>query len=535
MSSKTAPKSDTMKRAHAGSKARVSITSGDNCSPPSHGWDSPAYEVLVKHGLMRSNWRVDSYDQLDVMSGNSTPMQNCLWRAFTMVPPFWPLGCFLKTAEVPSGSVMKMEDGRGGFFFLGNSGSKQGIHLYWDLFYRLQERVKINGTMSGDGLCVQNGDQWIVVVPQGYIGLAEDMGQPVLLPPGMHQWASATMHFDKCIDLTQPVIPLGPYTLLTVDKGYEAVTQNNGKQEVLPGGEVHLLSHRNHKFEKFMTCKIQTDDLKRIEVMTGDNVLMHVDATVCWQIEDVKLCAEKAAETMHGEGTGGGKTDHSVKTIKKLQSDVLKQAEASLSALIGKVNFSDTFAAATLVQTGIAPSLPTVVGTDATEQGHTRSGSSTASANRNADDNVGILFNVDKLNDCVTHANYMTNRYGVEILSVNIISAKPAHSELMQSLAKGAVAAAEAQQLEITAMGRAKAAKIMAQGEADAEVTRAEGSRQAAQKLQEETVAVQLAYISSTGEAMAKAGSSLILGHSPSEMGSMLLANPEIFKKKGAW
>ena len=47
-------------------------------------------------------------------------------------------------------------------------------------------------------------------------------------------------------------------------------------------------------------------------------------------------------------------------------------------------------------------------------------------------------------------------------------------------------------------------------------------------------MAVQLAYISSTGEAMAKAGSSLILGHSPSEMGSMLLANPEIFKKKGA-
>ena len=58
----------------------------------------------------------------------------------------------------------------------------------------------------------------------------------------------------------------------------------------------------------------------------------------------------------------------------------------------------------------------------------------------------------------------------MEILSINIISAKPAHDELMQSLAKGAVAAAEAQQLEITARGRAKAAIIMAKGEADAEV-----------------------------------------------------------------
>merc|ERR1719313_2334607 len=124
----------------------------------------------------------------------------------------------------------------------------------------------------------------------------------------------------------------------------------------------------------------------------------------------------------------------------------------------------------------------------------------------------------------------MSRRYGVEILSINVISAKPAHDELMASLAKGAVAAAEAQQLETTARGRAKAATIMAKGEADAEVTRAEGSKAAARLLQEEPVAVQLAYISSTGEALSKSGSSLILGNEPSAMGSMLLANPEIFK-----
>ena len=32
---------------------------------------------------------------------------------------------------------------------------------------------------------------------QGYIGLAEDMGQPVLLPPGMHQWNSSTLSFKS--------------------------------------------------------------------------------------------------------------------------------------------------------------------------------------------------------------------------------------------------------------------------------------------------------------------------------------------------
>merc|ERR1719230_1501013 len=174
------------------------------------------------------------------------------------------------------------------------------------------------------------------------------------------------------------------------------------------------------------------------------------------------------------------------------------------------------------MQTGISPT-PVVMGKQPSED---------AAPSHEADN---LLFNVDKLNDAVTHANDMTRRYGVEILSLNIISAKPAHDELMQSLAKGAVAAAEAQQLEITARGRAKAAIIMAKGEADAEVTRADGSKMAASLLNEEVVAVQLAYINSTGEALSKAGSTLILGSDASSMGSMLLANPEVFKQKKGW
>ena len=118
--------------------------------------------------------------------------------------------------------------------------------------------------------------------------------------------------------------------------------------------------------------------------MTGDNVLMHVDATVCWSIEDVQKCAERAAETMNHTGNKKEATG----TIDKLRNDVLKQAEASLSALVGKVpchampcdamrcyampchamlycampcyamlcygkvNFSNTFSAATALQVG---------------------------------------------------------------------------------------------------------------------------------------------------------------------------------------
>jgi len=488
-----------------------------------HHWDSPAYERLLAHGLLRDDWRKPNFESLDFKDGNATPAGNLVRKALAglfVVPSFG-----LKTAEIPAGSLKKMHDGRGGFEFLGNRGPKQGIHRYWSLFYRIdKQEYSISKASANEGLTIQNGDKWIVVVPQGFVGLALDMGQPVLLPPGMHQWKSATMRFEKNIDLNQPVITMGPFTLLTVDKGYEAVTQNNGRQEVLPGGAVHLLNHRNWKFEKFITCKIQTNDLQRIEVMTGDNVLMHVTATVCWSIHDVQKCAERAAETMNHTGN-----KQQAGTIEKLRNDVLKQAEASLSALVGKVNFSNTFSAATALAAGHAQaaSTPTLVGAAAAEGGGVKEA-----------DAVALLFDVDKLQCSVAHANNMTSRYGVEVLSINIISAKPADNNLMQCLAKGAVAAAEAQQLETIARGRAKAAtidargnadalKISAQADADAEVTRAQGAKQAAQLLEEQEVAVHLATINATGAALKGANSNLIMGSDPSNMGAMLMSNAD--------
>merc|ERR1711920_568220 len=93
-------------------------------------------------------------------------------------------------------------------------------------------------------------------------------------------------------------IRLGPYTMITVDEGYAAVTQDNGEQKILEGGRAYMLTHRNWKFEKFMTKKLQTNDVGPIQVTTGDNVPLEATATVNWIIEDAKLAARMAANTM---------------------------------------------------------------------------------------------------------------------------------------------------------------------------------------------------------------------------------------------
>ena len=89
-------------------------------------WDSPAYEQLIKHGLMRTDWRKADIDSLDLREGNTTPAHRL--RRQLSVCLFPPAAYFLNTAEVSAGSIRCMQNGRGGYEFLGNRGAKQGIH-----------------------------------------------------------------------------------------------------------------------------------------------------------------------------------------------------------------------------------------------------------------------------------------------------------------------------------------------------------------------------------------------------------------------
>eukprot|EP01052_Picozoa_sp_SAG31_P000084 SAG31_NODE_3_length_45830_cov_42.279701_11_plen_442_part_00 len=408
-----------------------------------------------------------------------------------------------------------------------------------------------------------HGDRTLVVVEQGHIGFALDKGQPLLLPPGLHQWKSPTLVFVKMFDLNNNVIRMvrvtfahsvpqmivdnlpsfrahlqGPLTLVTVDSGYAAVTEDNGSQKILDGGDTYLLTHRNWKFQKYISTKIQSTNMQRIEATSGahamsfqkgcfhfcalmvpycccinsflaDNVLMAVDATVIWRINDVDTAARNSAETI--SKTGEDQHSNDIGDIRKLTNDVLKQAEASLAAFIGAVQYSDTFgvAAATqpeVVKTVSQPVVPGMVIDDPDPHPVPSRGVKEAYSSP--------LFDLDKLDSCVRHANEITKTYGIKIISINVVAAVPADRELQSALAQGAVAAAEAQKFETVARGRASAATIEAEGiaaaeiatakgSAEAEQIRAAGSRKAADMLAESEVAVRFAMVDKTGAALA--------------------------------
>jgi len=386
----------------------------------------------------------------------------------------------MKFFVVNAGCIRKGTHSNGQYMFFG-----EGVHVWPSPYVNVHsQEVRLT-----DGAIV-HGTKAIITVTQGFVGLAMDRGQPVLLPPGLHQWDSQSLVFERLIDLSSSLIQLGPYTLVTVDEGYAAVTQDNGAQKILEGGKTYMLTHRNWKFEKFMTKKLQTNDVGPIQVTTGDNVPLMATATVNWLIEDAKLAARMAANTMPG---GGGTQAGSDFDITKLRQDVIRQVTASLAAFIGSVSYS--------------------------AHGHAAMAARIEGDKQQRSEQVEMegrkqLFDRDQLNNSVHHANEICQKYGVRILSMNLISASPSDPGLLDALSQGAVATVAAEQVETSARGQAQAllltaraeadaAKIRAQGDAEAEALRADGARKAADLLQSSSVAVELAKMKQAGACLA--------------------------------
>lgn len=459
---------------------------------------SPAYRALHENHLISTQYRVRRAEDLDLIRGNSRMDVSRAIQCATCRG----CCCLMQFFVVNSGCIRKGVHSNGKYMFFG-----EGVHVVPSPFISLQGP----NTPLTEGAII-HGTRAIVTVSQGFVGLAMDRGQPVLLPPGLHQWDSGTVEFVSLIDLSTSVIRMGPYTLVTVDEGYAAVTQDNGQQKICEGGRAYMLTHRNWKFEKFITKKLQTNDVGPITVTTGDNVPLETTATVNWMIEDVQLAARMAANTMPGthpseaqSGYGRQAQQEAASSyqfdISKLKQDVLRQVTASLAAFVGSVSYSAHGHAAMAAQVH--------GGKSQTSQ----KGEVEPDGEPDEKDGAKALFDRERLDGSVKHANAICGQYGVKILSINLISAYPADRSLLEALSQGAVATVAAEQTETKSRGEASALLLKAKAEADAERIRAEGhaaaeaicaegSLKAADMLAKSEVATAIAKLRASGQAL---------------------------------
>mmetsp|Transcript_55878 Transcript_55878/g.130805 ORF Transcript_55878/g.130805 Transcript_55878/m.130805 type:complete len:517 (-) Transcript_55878:91-1641(-) len=477
---------------------------------------SPAYKALREAGLIVHLYEVRTTADLDLVSANSS-MSNNLCKRATACVVLPVLGgmlypCVVREFSVTDGHIRCGTHSNGSYYFFG-----AGVHRIVDPFLSVDEWDK-----SLTSETIEHGNRTIATVPQGFVGLAFDRGQPVILPPGLHQWRSETLKLQEMIDLSAPVIRIGPFTLLTVDEGYAAVTQDNGKQKVLEGGHTHMLMHRNWKFESFMSLKIHTEDLGPFSATTADCVVLTTTATVNWRIQDPARAARLAADTMKGEAFADRcKADPNANPT--LRQDVLKQALASLAACIGTIRYSgSTHVSAneriTLMDVGL--------------EGSWELGGSEPLSSRADDGGLANIFSLNQMAAASRHANEICSQYGVCIVSINVVSAFPLDPELTNALSAGAVASAAAQQAELAARGNAKAMLIASQAgaesvriasiaEADAERLRAQGKQDAATLLESSQIAVDLAKIERAGD-LIRDKTTYFFGSGPTAIPGML-------------
>merc|ERR1712193_265129 len=106
------------------------------------------------------------------------------------------------------------------------------------------------------------------------------------------------------------------------------------------------------------------------------------------------------------------------------------------------------------------------------------------------------LFDKGKLRSAVAHANDVCLRYGVEVMSINIISAFPKDLKLVEALAAGA--------------------------DADSDRIRAEGSKDAGDMIEQSGIATELARIQKTGEALSDKQSFFFGASAPGQLPAIL-------------
>mmetsp|Transcript_14664 Transcript_14664/g.17852 ORF Transcript_14664/g.17852 Transcript_14664/m.17852 type:complete len:584 (+) Transcript_14664:56-1807(+) len=438
------------------------------------GEHAPAYSVLKKHNLLISSFRkerfADIFEEGDLDPNTSLP-QNFVKRWKWGV--YWTPGCgflvyklFNKEVVVPPGYVCPFTDEDNNYIF-----AKPGLHNIQDPFIKkVSNPIPIHGSEYQRNV-IEHGNRIIVTVPQGMLGYVLDMGQPILLPPGLHSWKSDTIRFDKMYRLDdRPVLQMGPYTILTVDDGYIAITMNNGKQILLEGGKTHLLTHHKWRFERFMNMKLQSDDLRHVTASSADNLLIEIDAVVTWRISTPQNAAIMITETiLRSDISIGTATEDEIGSLGKLRRHVLKQAASGLAKFIGSVNYSDYFR--------FLRSLLQKNNSQYSEQEEERG--EEAIDNGEDKEMSNPFFDGQGIESAVESANKITNQFGVDIISMNVISVTPADPNLTASLAMSAVSSAEALHAETQAMGMARSTKIEAEASAVARKITAESEANA--------------------------------------------------------
>jgi len=254
---------------------------------------------------------------------------------------------------------------------------------------------------------IQEGNRGLLTVKQGYVGVLSNSGQPIVLPPGIHEWNDPNIVFNKqtgLVDLSQPVIPIGDtMTLVTVEENYAAITSNNGRQQILGGGNAYLLDNAGWQFRGWISLKMQTNRLESFVVTSTDNIALNVNGNVNWRILDPNVAARRNIDPSLGD------------PLMMIRRDVNENVKSALVELISQIYYGAQDK-----------------GQDAGDEFEEEAPSIKESRQ--------AMYDPETTQEVVGKVNEIVSQWGVQVVSVNVVSAQPEDRELAREMSRGAVA-----------------------------------------------------------------------------------------------
>eukprot|EP00946_MAST-07B_sp_MAST-7B-sp1_P003138 g3138.t1 len=376
--------------------------------------------------------------------------------------------------------------------------------------------------------CVKVGSKHRITVPAGQIGLAWDKGEPLILEHGkVIERDSPFFKYMGSVPMTQSLIQHGSIKFCSVRQGLFGVSYDEGVLRILPPGR-HTLTKPTHFLAGFLPSGQQTLSIEAVTSMSADNVGIKFDSALTIQVKD----PEKAVTMLGIASNTAGKQSYmqakkraaaaglAIDDSFDLESfywNIVQQAKLALSIIIGNNKFNQSFRST-------SKQSPVVVAEQVT---------SPASLDGNEGKQVGSPVRSppnpeDEISDAdgsfkqhihdlfmLKFSDNMYKECGVMIVDMSIEDVIITNDELAKAMSQAAVSATkldsariEVEERRMRAEGKARSMKILAQAEAD----RIKTLDEAMSKICDVTQQREL--IRSTGDALEKGKSSVLLGKS---------------------
>jgi regulator of protease activity HflC (stomatin/prohibitin superfamily) len=421
------------------------------------------------------------------------------------------------TPHISRGSlhVLNVSDNQYGLAFVGGQPKVlfPGTHVLSDPMFEFK------GFINQSVPVIQHGTLHRIIVSEGNRALAWMGDEPLMFTAGIYYFVSPLFKFEASSRINTNRATLGPFEIVTIDDGRVGIAYDKGILRILPPGEHWLNAQSNEKFLDFLPTTQQVRQLKTLDILTNDGLVVRVIGSITFRIADPHKAVMHIGSDDESHIFSEDITSSLYQTIMHRANDTLASLLTGTSVLTSAgMGFADSTVTIDSrdvpTYEGDFPVQPDTLRMDRKAHDHPPKGRSMMD-----EEDLNSLIRL-RFKESLTHT--LNDEWGVELSDMNVIDIEVMDAAVRSALAAGVrsnveavtdrkTAESKSQTLRIIAQGDRDAAKIETDGEVYAIEELAKAQLKAGQLLEQTPVAIDIRMAETAARALAKSGSQLVI------------------------